>query len=134
MTTGERIKKRRIKLGMSADKLAEQIGVSRSTMFRYESGTIEKMPINNLVPIARALNTTVGYLMGWDEDESKQCGSVCDTDGASLNEKHEKEAAVDNGSPDEVSMKIAEIILRLSPAQKAEALHYLQYLESKSEI
>ncbi len=49
-------------------------------------------------------------------------------------EETKKEAAVDNGSPDEVSMKIAEIILRLSPAQKAEALHYLQYLESKSEI
>lgn len=70
MTTGERIKKRRIELGMSADKLAEQIGVSRSTMFRYESGAIEKMPMNNLAPIARALNTTIGYLMGWEDEKT----------------------------------------------------------------
>ena len=62
MTTGERIKNRRKELGISADKLAELIGVSRSTMFRYENGYIEKLPINNLVPIARSLNTTVGYL------------------------------------------------------------------------
>ena len=60
MTTGERIKLRRKELGLSADKLAEAIGVSRSTMFRYENGYIEKLPINNLVPLARALNTTVG--------------------------------------------------------------------------
>lgn len=66
MTTGERIKERRIELGLSADKLAEKIGISRSTMFRYESGAIEKVPMENLVPIAHALNTTVKYLMGWE--------------------------------------------------------------------
>ncbi len=69
MTTGDRIRARRKELGISADALAEKIGVSRSTMFRYESGFIEKMPINNLVPIARALSTTVEYLMGWNEDK-----------------------------------------------------------------
>jgi len=69
MTTGERIRLRRKELGMTADTLAEKIGVSRSTMFRYENGYIEKMPMNNLVPIARVLNTTVGYLMGWDEEK-----------------------------------------------------------------
>lgn len=66
MTTGERIKERRIELGLSADRLAEKIGISRSTMFRYESGAIEKVPMENLVPIAHALNTTVKYLMGWE--------------------------------------------------------------------
>lgn len=66
MTTGERIKERRIELGLSADRLAEKIGVSRSTMFRYESGAIEKVPMENLIPIAHALNTTVKYLMGWE--------------------------------------------------------------------
>lgn len=66
MTTGERIKERRIELGLSADSLAAKIGISRSTMFRYESGAIEKVPMENLIPIAHALNTTVKYLMGWE--------------------------------------------------------------------
>ena len=70
MTTGERIKARRKELGLTADAVAEQIGISRSTMFRYEKGEIEKLPINNLVPIARVLCTTVGYLMGWDDEKS----------------------------------------------------------------
>lgn len=34
--TGEQIKKRKKQLGMSADELAEKLGVSRSTIFRYE--------------------------------------------------------------------------------------------------
>ncbi len=66
-TTGERIKERRTELGLSADSLAAKIGISRSTLFRYESGAIEKIPLENLVLIANALNTTVKYLMGWEE-------------------------------------------------------------------
>ena len=68
MTVGERIKARRKQLGISADDLAAAIGVSRSTMFRYEKGDIEKVPGDTLVPIANALHTTPQYLMGWLSD------------------------------------------------------------------
>ena len=71
MTTAERIKQRRKDLGFRAEDVAERIGVSRSTMFRYENGEIEKLPINHLVPIAKALHTSVDYLMGWTEDEKE---------------------------------------------------------------
>ena len=67
MTVGERIKARRKELGISADSLALCIGVSRSTMFRYEKGDIEKVPGDTLEPIARALHTTPAYLMGWED-------------------------------------------------------------------
>jgi len=67
MTTGERIKQRRKELGISADELALLIGVSRSTMFRYEKGDIEKLPGDVLVPIANALSTTPQFLMGWTD-------------------------------------------------------------------
>ena len=71
MTTAERIKQRRKDLGLRAEDVAERIGVSRSTMFRYENGEIEKLPINHLVPIAKALHTSLDYLMGWTEDEKE---------------------------------------------------------------
>lgn len=71
MTTAERIKQRRKDLGLRAEDVTERIGVSRSTMFRYENGEIEKLPINHLVPIAKALHTSVDYLMGWTEDEKE---------------------------------------------------------------
>ena len=63
MTTAERIKQRRKELGLRAEDVAEKIGVSRSTIFRYENGEIEKLPYTHLVPISKALNTTVEYLM-----------------------------------------------------------------------
>ena len=68
MNTGDRIKLRRKQLGISADTLAEKIGVSRSTMFRYESGDIEKVPLDYLGTLSKALSTTPHYLMGWTED------------------------------------------------------------------
>lgn len=68
MTVGERIKARRKEIGVSADELAEKIGVSRSTIFRYEKGDIEKMPGEIIGKIAVALLTTPGELMGWVED------------------------------------------------------------------
>ena len=67
MTTGERMKERRKTLGLSAEYVAEKLGVSPATIYRYEKGDIEKMPGNILEPISRILSTTPAFLMGWDE-------------------------------------------------------------------
>lgn len=66
--TGERIKQRRKEMGLTADTLAEKLGVSRSTIFRYEKGDIDKIPAESLSIIAAALNTTPAYLIGWKDD------------------------------------------------------------------
>lgn len=68
MNVGDRIKQRRIALNIDADELAKRIGKSRATIYRYENGEIENMPTTVLEPIAKALETTPAYLMGWDED------------------------------------------------------------------
>lgn len=70
MTTGQRIKFRRKEIGMSAESLAEALGVSPATIYRYENGDIEKVPGDRLEPIAKALHTTPAYLMGWAENNS----------------------------------------------------------------
>lgn len=67
MNVGERIKARRKELGLSADTVAEAIGKDRSTIFRYEKGDIDKLPIDILKPLAEALKTTPAALMGWTE-------------------------------------------------------------------
>ena len=71
MTVGERIKQRRKELKMSANELGIKLGVNRSTIVRYESGYIEKLPIDILEPIAKALHTTPAYLMNWEEEQKK---------------------------------------------------------------
>ena len=68
MTVGERIKQRRKQLGINAEQVAAELGVSPSTVYRYENGAIEKMGIDKLEPIADALHTTPEYLMGRTEE------------------------------------------------------------------
>ena len=67
MRIGERIKQRRLELGYTADTLAKLLNKNRATIYRYENGDIENMPIDVLEPLAKALNTTPAYLMGWQE-------------------------------------------------------------------
>lgn len=52
---------------MSADELATSVGVSRSTIFRYEKGDIEKVGPDVLKKIADKLNVSPADLMGWDD-------------------------------------------------------------------
>ena len=68
MKVGERIKKRRTELGMSADDLAVILGKNRATVYRYESAEIEKLPANVLAKLSTALKVTPAYLMGWNEE------------------------------------------------------------------
>ena len=68
MNVGYRMKQRRKELKLSADVVAEKIGVNRSTVFRYEKGDIEKLPIEILEPLSEILRTTPQYLMGWDNN------------------------------------------------------------------
>lgn len=71
MTVGDRIKERRLELGMSIEELGKILGKNRTTVYRYETGYIENLPIDILEPIANALQTTPTYLMGWEHEQKK---------------------------------------------------------------
>lgn len=68
MKVGDRIRAKRQDLGMSVDELAARLGKNRATVYRYEKGDIENMPVNVLEPLAEVLQTTPAYLMGWTPD------------------------------------------------------------------
>lgn len=74
MTIGERIKQRRKELDLSVDEVARILGKNRATVYRYESDDIENLPISILEPLAKALQTTPGDLLGW-VGESISCGN-----------------------------------------------------------
>ena len=72
----KRIKKRRLELGYSFQDLADKTNMSKSTLQRYETGTIKNLPLDKLDVLASALQTTPSYLMGWNEvkEEPKKKG------------------------------------------------------------
>lgn len=66
MSIGEKIKELRKSQNMTVEELASKLGKNRATIYRYERGDIEALPLDALDPLAKALNTTPAYLMGWD--------------------------------------------------------------------
>ncbi len=72
MEVYERIKNRRKELGLSADNVADALGVSRATIYRYESADIEKLPTTIIEPLSKILRCSPAYLMGWSESTTKK--------------------------------------------------------------
>lgn len=68
MDVGQRLKECRMKKGLTVDELAEKLKKNRATVYRYENGDIENLPITILEPIAKALDTSPAFLMGWKEN------------------------------------------------------------------
>ncbi|MBQ2785952.1 MAG: helix-turn-helix domain-containing protein [Oscillospiraceae bacterium] len=65
-----RIRTLRAKHGLTLEQIAQQVGVGRSTVRKWETGLIANMRRDKIAKLAAALHTTPGYLMGWDNDES----------------------------------------------------------------
>ena len=62
------MKQRRKEIGLSAESVAEYLGISPATVYRYENGDIENLPGSRLEPLAAVLHTTPAYLMGWEDN------------------------------------------------------------------
>ena len=67
-TIQEKIKSRRLELNLTLEDVAKALGVNKSTVLRYESKDIEKMPIDLVPPLAQVLQCSPEYLMGWEDD------------------------------------------------------------------
>lgn len=63
----ERIKQRRKELGMSYQELADVTGISKSTLQRYETGSIKNIPLDKLDVLAEGLQTTALFILGKTE-------------------------------------------------------------------
>ncbi|WP_462351172.1 helix-turn-helix domain-containing protein [Fusobacterium varium] len=67
MTIGERIKEKRLQKNYTLEKLANEIGVTKSTVLKYENGSIA-IPSDKIEKIAKALKVSPGFLMGWEKE------------------------------------------------------------------
>lgn len=67
MTVGERIKQRRMELGLTQLDLALRMGYTSKAAICKAEKESENMTSDRVTKFAKALNTTEAYLMGWDE-------------------------------------------------------------------
>lgn len=61
-----RMRARRLELGLSLQELANRTGLNKSTLQRYETGQIDKLPLERAQAIARGLETSVEFILGLD--------------------------------------------------------------------
>lgn len=64
----DRIKERRLALGMTLAQLAELTGVKEATAQRWESGSIKTIKYDTIEALAEILHCTPQYLMGWEAE------------------------------------------------------------------
>lgn len=67
MDIGEKMKNRRIELGLSLEAVGDIVGVGKSTVRKWENGFIKNMGRDKIALVAKALRVTPGYLMGWED-------------------------------------------------------------------
>ena len=61
----DKIKARRQELGLTLEDVGQIVGVSKTTIQRWESGEIKNQRRDKIVKLAQALQTTPANLMGW---------------------------------------------------------------------
>lgn len=116
MTVGERIKQRRLELGLTQEELALKLGCkSRSSVNKVELSN--DLTLKTVRAYANALGVDVTYLMGWKEEKTKYSHINTDIIAKLMLEPSNKE--------------LIEIINDMSAAQREELLHYAHYLKKR---
>ena len=74
---GERVRERRVEVGMSVPFFADELGVSTSTVYKIQSGNT-RMGIDEIYSIGRILKVSVDYLL---YGEAVSVNNYLDPDG-----------------------------------------------------
>ena len=107
MTKGMRIKSLREAARLTQTALAEKIGVSKQTLYKYENDIITNIPSDKIELIARYTRSSPEYIMGWDDDKS------------------------DQAVPDPQSKELQTLLASMSGEEKEELLNYINFIISK---
>lgn len=72
MIDKNRLYTRRKSLGLTLEEVANIVGVSKSTVRKWETGYIENMKRDKIALLAKALKTTPYFIMGIEPTEERQ--------------------------------------------------------------
>jgi len=76
MSLGDAIRTARENANLTQGELGKLCGITKQTIYKYESGVITNIPLDRLEKIAAVLNVSPSILLGWDEWnelDSKKC-------------------------------------------------------------
>ncbi len=68
MFDNERLRKRRIDMGLTQEEVGAVVGISRSAVQKYEKNVIKNVYTSTVELFAQALRCSPAYLLGWTDD------------------------------------------------------------------
>ena len=83
MGKGDRIRQLREEKKLTQEELARLLDTKRQTISKYEKGIVTNIPSDRIEAMARILDTTPEYILGWDIEEENPADSA----GLSENQK-----------------------------------------------
>ncbi len=120
-TIGERIKTAREAKGMSQEDLGKSFGATKQTVYKYETGIITNIPLDNLEKMAVALGVSSAYLAGWENTEEYRSLHRIAED---MYTAKAPSRMAEGLSAEE--LEIVSILRKMSPEQLARELAYLR--------
>lgn len=127
MEIKDKIRERRLELGLTLEEVADAVGVAKSTVKKWESGQIQSMRQSKIVSLSKILCVPPTYLIFEDEQISTTINN-----GIIGDDNHHNTITVGNhqlNSP--ILSAIITICGNLSDSDKAKVLTYATDLLSK---
>ena len=75
LTLGERLKDLRVERNLKLETLAEQMGLSKSALSKYENDDVTDLSIYAVTTLAEFYGVTTDYLLGVTENKNAQMRS-----------------------------------------------------------
>lgn len=75
MEMADRIKERRNFMGYTQEELGEKLGLQKSAIAKYENGRVENIKRSVIANMAKVLECSPAYLMGWEDTEQTNAES-----------------------------------------------------------
>lgn len=128
MTMGDRVKKLRTEKGMTQGELAEAIGTTKQNIYKYETGIISNIPMDRIKAIAKHLNVSPNYLMGWAQIEEQPNGIMSTIDNIFLLLKKQKKTQKDLTDYLGIEKSVS------SQWKNGKSLSYMKYIDKIAEF
>lgn len=117
MTIKDKIRERRLELGLTLEEVASAVGVAKSTVKKWESGQIASMRQSKIVALAKVLRVEPIYLIFEDETINANHGVNNGIIG-----NHNSNNVVGCAASGEIEAELLTLCKKMSIQQKAKLL------------
>lgn len=76
MSKGDRIRDLRKTKGITQSEMAKLLHTTKQTISKYEKGIVTNIPSDRIEAMARILETTPEYILGWEEKQINENNDI----------------------------------------------------------